>query len=325
MKRRFILYGIVLVGLALFPLGTGHLYSSFYVALLTRVFIFSVIVLGYDLLAGHSGIVSYGHAIFFGTGMYVAGLSLKYITVWFWLPLALAVAASGLVALVVGYLSLRTREIYFVFLTFAFSQFFYVISNTAQAIGAANGLSGIPKPIIFPGLDLSRYITFYYFALCILLVFLVLNFIIIHSPFGRVLVGIRENEGRMKFLGYDTQRALRRIFFVSGIYGGVSGALMGAFNSFASPASYHASVSGDVIIMAFLGGNRYLFGPVLGTAFVVILGDFLTSFVARTWMVFLGAIFGVCIIFNPTGMVGGYERLRNFISKRRLLSVDSRA
>jgi branched-chain amino acid transport system permease protein len=129
----------------------------------------------------------------------------------------------------------------------------------------------------------------------------------------------------MKFLGYDTQRALRRIFFVSGIYGGVSGALMGAFNSFASPASYHASVSGDVIIMAFLGGNRYLFGPVLGTAFVVILGDFLTSFVARAWMVFLGAIFAVCIIFNPTGMVGGYERLRNFISKRRLLSVDSRA
>jgi branched-chain amino acid transport system permease protein len=324
MKRRLFIYGIVLAVLALFPLGADHLYSNFYVAFFTRIFIFSIIVLGFDLLMGHGGIVSYGHAMFFGTGVYVAGLALKYVTAWFWLPLVMAVLASAFVAFLVGYLSLRTREIYFVFITFAFSQFFYVIANTTQAIGAANGLSGIPKPIIFPGLDLSRDITFYYFALCFLLFFVILNYVIIRSPFGRVLVGIRENEGRTKFLGYDTQRALRRVFLISGIYGGVSGALMAAFNSFASPASYHSSVSGDVLIMAFLGGNGHLLGPVIGTAFVVLLGDVLTSFVPRAWMMFLGAVFAVCIIFNPGGIVGGYEQLRGFLFKRRKhLNVNS--
>jgi branched-chain amino acid transport system permease protein len=317
MKRKPFLYAAVLLGLALFPLGAEYLYSGFYVALLTRIFIFSILVLGYDLLTGHSGIVSYGHAMFFGTGVYVAGLALKYITAWFWLPLLIAIGASALVAIVVGYLALRTREIYFVFLTFAFCQFFYVIANTTRAIGAANGLSGIPKPIIFWGLDLSRDITFYYFALIVLVIFIILSYIIIHSPFGRVLAGIKENEGRTKFLGYDTQRALRRIFVISGIYGGVSGALMAAFTSFASPASYHGSISGDAIIMAFLGGNGYLLGPVIGTAFVLFLGDILTSFMAQAWMMFLGAIFAVCIIFNPAGIVGGYERLHGYLFRRK--------
>ncbi len=322
MSRRRFLYAAVLFVLALLPLGVDHLYSGFYVALLTRIFIFSLVVLGYDLLAGHSGIVSYGHAMFFGTGMYVAGLALKYITAVFWLPLLMAIAAAALVAVIVGYLSLRTREIYFVFLTFAFSQFFYVIANTTQAVGAANGLSGVPKPIILPGLDLSRDVTFYYFALIFLVAFVVLNHIIINSPFGRILKGIKENEGRTRFLGYDTQAALRRIFTISGVYGGVSGALMVAFNSFASPASYHSSVSGDAIIMAFLGGNGYLLGPVIGTAFVVVLGDILTSFMARAWMMFLGAIFSICIIFNPSGIVGAYERLRTRLFGRKYSNVN---
>ncbi len=319
MRARIIVYCALLAALAFFPLGADHLYSSFYIALFTRIFIFSVIVLGFDLLAGHSGIVSYGHAMFFGTGAYVAGLALKYLTAWFWLPLLLAGGASALLAFLVGSLSLRTRKIYFVFLTFAFSQFFYAIANSTDAVGGANGLPGIPKPILFPGLDLSGDVTFYYFALVVLIIFLLLNFIIMRSPFGRILAGIRENEGRTRFLGYDTQAALRRIFVISGLYGGVSGALMAAFSSFASPASYQASVSGDVIIMAFLGGNGRLFGPVLGTAFVIILGDVLTSLMAHVWMMVLGAIFALCIIFNPQGMVGGYERLRAFLVGRRRL------
>ncbi|HWT82385.1 MAG TPA: branched-chain amino acid ABC transporter permease, partial [Candidatus Methylomirabilis sp.] len=267
---------IVLLALLVFPLGTNLLFSSFYVSLLTRIFIYAVIVIGFDLLAGYTGMISYGHALFFGTGAYLSGMLLKHWIPWFWPAMAATILASAALAYVVGYLSIRTREIYFVFLTFAFSQFFFVTANSWDFIGASNGLSGIPKPFIIPGFSLSEGLTFYYFALAWLLAAYLLAHLITRSAFGRVMVGIRENEERTKFLGYDTQRTIRWTFVISGVYGGVAGALMGIFNSFASPNLYHPAVSGEIIMMALLGGMGTLLGPVIGAGLVIVLGDILS-------------------------------------------------
>ncbi len=123
--KRSLIYWIILAVLIAFPWGAHILYSSFYISLLTRIFIYAIIVVGFDLLAGYTGMISYGHALFFGTGAYLTGMILKHWTPWFWPPLLLTVLASGGIAYIIGFLSIRTREIYFVFLTFAFSQFFF--------------------------------------------------------------------------------------------------------------------------------------------------------------------------------------------------------
>ena len=309
--------GILLAFLIAFPLGEGFLYSPFYLALLTRIFIFAIIVIGYDLLAGYTGMVSYGHALFFGTGAYVIGMLLKHWTPWFWPPMAITILASALVAYVVGRLALRTREIYFVFLTFAFAQFFFVTAQSWDFVGGANGLSGVPKPWLLPGLNLSSPVAFYYFTLACLGVAYLFARLIIGSPFGRVMVGIRENEERTKFLGFDTHLIIRRVFVISGIYGGVAGGLMAAFNSFVSPTFYHPAVSGEIIIMSLLGGMGTLIGPIFGSALVIILGDILSSWLAESWMMVLGGIFAAFILFSPGGVMALARKIGSWVKREK--------
>jgi len=308
--RSALVHLAVLVLLLAFPWGGDRLYSGFYVSLLTRVFIYGIMVLGYDLLGGYTGMISYGHAMFFGTGAYVAAMLLKHITAWFWPPLIAAVLGCGLVAYLVGHLSIRTRHIYFVFLTFAFAQFFFVVANSWEFVGAANGLAGVPKPMIAPGLDLSGKFKFYYFTLLLLILAYLLARIIVSSAFGRILIGIRENEERTQFLGYNTNSAIRRVFVISGMYGGAAGALMAAHNSFASPMLYHPSVSGEVIMMTLLGGMGTLVGPLIGTAVIIILSDALSSWLAGAWMMMMGAVFALCVLYTPDGLVGLLHRFR---------------
>ncbi|MBU2550582.1 MAG: branched-chain amino acid ABC transporter permease [Proteobacteria bacterium] len=302
---------VVILVLLLLPLGADHLFSGFYISLMARVFIYAIMILGFDLLAGYTGMISYGHAMFFGTGAYVTAMLLKHVTAWFWPSLLASVVGCGLLAYVVGYLSIRTREVYFVFLTFAFAQFFFVAANSWEFVGAANGLAGIPKPIVLPGLDLSNSTVFYYFCLIVLAAAYGLARLFIRSPFGRILVGIRENEERTQFLGYDTHGAIRRVFVISGMYGGAAGALMASMNSFASPVLYHPAVSGEIIIAALIGGMGTLVGPVLGAGVIILLTDLLSSWLAEAWMMIVGALFAFCVLFTPDGLMGLIRRFRS--------------
>lgn len=306
---------IVLAALIAFPLGANVLFSDFYLSLFTRIFIYAIIVIGFDLLSGYTGMISYGHALFFGTGAYIVGMLLKHWTHWFWPPIAITILGSALIAYVVGRLALRTREIYFVFLTFAFAQFFFVTAQSWEFVGGANGLAGVPKPLLFPGVNLSSQVTFYYFTLACLVVAYLIARVIIRSPFGRVMVGIRGNEERTKFLGFDTHLIIRRVFVISGIYGGVAGALMAAFNSFASPTFYHPAVSGEIIIMSLLGGMGTLIGPIVGSALVIILGDILSSWLAESWMMVLGGIFAAFILYSPGGVMALFQKVGALLRK----------
>ena len=313
--KRFYFTLIILAALIAFPWGANLFYSSFYISLLTRIFIYAIIVVGFDLLAGYTGMISYGHALFFGTGAYMTGMILKHWTPWFWPPIFITILASGLIAYVIGFLSIRTRHIYFVFLTFAFSQFFFVTANSLNFIGASNGLSAVPKPIIFPGFSLSGENSFYYFALAALVVGYLLARLITQSAFGKVMVGVRENEDRTLFLGYDTRKVILRVFIISGIYGGFAGALMAAFNSFVSPTLYHPAISGEIIIMTLLGGMGTLVGPIIGSGLVIILGDVLSSWLAESWMMILGAIFVVVILFSPGGVMAISQKISQLVKR----------
>ena len=302
--------------LIIFPIGADRIYNPFYISLLNRVLIYGIMVLGYDLLGGYAGMISYGHAMFFGTGGYVAAMLLIHLTPWFWLPFIAAVLACALLAYIVGYLSIRTRHIYFVFLTFAFAQFFFVGANTWEFIGGETGLAGVPKPILGPQIQLSGKFQFYYFTLFLLVVGYLLARRIVNSPFGRVLVGIRENEERTRFLGFDTNRAIRQVFVISGMYGGAAGVMLAVHNSFCSPMLFHPSVSGEVIIMSLLGGLGTLIGPLIGALVMIFLSDTISSWFANAWMGIMGALFAVCVLFTPEGLVGVVRKWRSTKMKK---------
>ncbi len=299
-----------LAALVALPLGAGTLYSDFYLSLAVRTFAFAILLLGFDLLAGYGGRISFGHAMFFGTGAYTAALVLKHLTTSVWVVLAATVLVTAVVAYVIGVLSIRAREIYFVFLTFAFAQFFYHAVNNWEWVGAANGLPGIPTPVLGPGVDLASRRGFYYFALALTVVGLVVARRLVRSAFGHVLVGIRENEERARFLGYDVTRCLRRAFVLSGVFAGVGGSVLAMHQSFVAPTLYHWSVSGEVLLMELLGGMGTLVGPMFGAAFVIVLGDVLSSSMAERWGLVMGLIYAACVLFSPTGLAGIIRKLR---------------
>jgi branched-chain amino acid transport system permease protein len=300
----------VLALLLLLPLGAGRLYSDYYMALGIRVLVFALFLVGFDLLAGYAGLISFGHAMFFGTGAYAAALMLKYVTTSVWAVLAASIVVSVMVGAIVGYFAIRAREIYFVFLTFAFAQFFYNFVNTWEFAGAANGLPGIPKATLGAGVSLGDRATFYYFTLAVAVAGYLLARRLVRSGYGRVLVGIRENEERARFLGYDATRCLRRAFVISGVYAGVAGSLLAIDQSFVAPTLYYWSVSGEVLLMELLGGMGTLAGPAAGAAFVLVLGDTLSSLMAERWLLIMGLIYAVCVLFSPTGFAGLVRRLR---------------
>lgn len=305
-----LLLAALLALLVALPLGGGRLYSEFYVALAIRILVFALFLIGFDLLAGYAGLISFGHAMFFGTGAYTAALTLKYVTPSIWGVLAAAILANAVVALVVGYFAIRAREIYFVFLTFAFAQFFYNFVSTWEFVGAANGLPGVPKPTLGLGIDLANRAAFYYFTLAVGVAGYLIARRIVGSGYGRVLVGIRENEERARFLGYDVTACLRRAFLISGIYAGVAGSLLAADQSFVAPTLYYWSVSAEVLLMELLGGMGTLAGPVAGAAFVIVLGDILSSLMAERWLLVMGLVYAACVLFSPTGFAGLVRRLR---------------
>jgi len=292
----------VLLALLLLPVGSGKLFSDFYVALCLRIMIFGVLMLGFDLLAGYCGLVSFGHAMFFGTGAYVAALTWKYLSDSMWVGMLLGLGLNAVIGYVLGLLVVRTRTVYFIFLTFAFSQFFFVTANSWRLIGGTDGLTGIPAPTLLPGISLGERIPFYYFTVALLVIAYLVAHRIVNSHFGRLLRGIHQNEERVKFLGYNSPLMIRRVFLISGLFGSVSGTLMACFQPFVPPDYYHLSMSGEFVMMGLLGGMGTLVGPLAGTAIVIFLGDFLSSWLKEAWMLCLGAMYVICILFSPEGL-----------------------
>jgi len=305
LTKYFFLAGFAL--LVLLPLASPTFIAEYYLDLLTKVLIFGIALLGYDILAGYTGLVSLGHALFFGLGGYCAAFTINNYSTNLVPALVVALFFTLIIGLVVGYFSTQTKDIFFVFLTLAFAQFFYLAAfNLTTITGGDNGItirkvtlglpqlweSGVPRPVGF------YYLTLFFFFLTYAICRKVVN-----SPFGKVLEAIRENEERVSFLGYNVRLLKIKSYMISISLTAVAGVLFATYQNFVSPGMLYWVISGDFILMSVLGGMGTLIGPVIGGAIVLILGDWLSS-LTENWMIFIGTFFVLIIIFAPGGVVG---------------------
>jgi branched-chain amino acid transport system permease protein len=279
-----------------------------YTALGTRVLVLGIAAMSVNFLLGFTGVLSFGHAAYFGLGAYGAGLTLKYLTASTPLAVICGTLLGGVAGAVLGALIVRRRGVYFAMVTIAFGQVFYYIAfQWSSLTGGDDGLRGFsrqPLDLGFFSIDIaSNAQYFYYFVLfCFALVTGAMAFVL-RSPFGRTMLAIRENERRARFLGIPVERHIWIAFTLSCVFVAFAGALYALINNFADPRGLHYSQSGDFVIMAVMGGMRSFWGPLLGAAVFVVLQDYLSS-ITINWMSFVGLMFVLVVLFFPRGLLG---------------------
>jgi branched-chain amino acid transport system permease protein len=280
--------------------------------LLTEILVFGLFAASLDLLIGYSGLASLGHGGYFGVGAYAAGLLGLHATSNAFAQIAVAAAVAAGVALVTGVFAVRSRGVYFLMLTLAFGQLLWVLAlNWTSLTGGSNGIYGLPVAT-FAGS--SKWLVgtdhFYWYTLCAFLVgYLVLR-VVVSSPFGRSLAGIRENETRMRSLGYNVPLYKLAVFSVAGGIAGFAGALACQQPRFFSPEGMSFEVSAVAVVAIIIGGRRSLLGAVLGAAVYYILRDQLSGVLSSHWELALGAVFVLVVYLLPQGVVGGGRWLR---------------
>jgi branched-chain amino acid transport system permease protein len=270
-----------------------------------------------DILIGYTGMVSFGHSAFFGLGMYGAAAALlMFSPPNLWLALAFGLVASALAALFVAYFSTRLRDIYFAITTLIFSQIFYVIVFTwTEVTGGENGLN-FPRPRLgIPGLFSTPFTseTMHWFVLAVVTASYLILRRITRSPFGMVLQSIRENEPRTRAIGYPVERYKIVAVMLSGLFAGLAGVLYAVQNRFAAPDFIFFLVSGETVIFNVMGGIGTLVGPIVGAGFFQLMREFLSRIFGDQfpYLIPLGVVFIVMIIFLPQGLLGFARRWLN--------------
>lgn len=303
----------VKVVLAIIALAYPYIIKSYYLSLSIEVLVFAIFALSLDLLLGYTGLPSFGHAAYFGLGGYLVayiasssdlalGLTSNLL---FTLPVIMSVTA--VVALIIGFFALRTSGIYFLMITLAFAQMLFSIAIRWSGVtGGSDGLPGVARPTIGIG-PLSYSFTsresYYYLVLLFFLLSWWLMRKIVNSPFGWTLRGIRENEQRMRALGYNTFRYKMAAFAISGAMASVAGMLLVHFFRHASPDSLHWTTSGEVMVMLIIGGAGTLIGPVMGAALIRLFPLLVSSYTDR-WKSLEGLLFIAFVLYAPQGILG---------------------
>jgi branched-chain amino acid transport system permease protein len=283
-----------------------------YTALATRVLVLGLAAMSLNFLLGFTGVLSFGHAAYFGLGAYGAGLTLKYLALSTPLAIIGGILLGGICGALLGLLIVRRRGVYFAMVTIAFGQVFYYIAfQWSSLTGGDDGLRGFARQPIDLGFFKLDILTspnvFYYFVLfCFAIAVGIMGFIL-RSPFGRTMIAIRENERRARFLGIPIERHIWIAFSLSCFFMGFAGALYALVNNFADPRGLHYSQSGDFVMMAVMGGMRSFWGPLLGAFVFVVLQDYLSS-ITVNWMSFVGLLFVLVVLFFPRGLLGFFQR-----------------
>ena len=302
----------VLVWMLLALLPALPFMSKFYLLLAFDALLFGAIAMSLDLLMGYTGLVSFGHAAFFGLGAYASAILLERGVISLWVCLLAAVVVVGLYALVVSYFSTARRGIYFALLTLIFAEVVYTFFRYTQTFGGSDGIQGVPAPQLAPGLAIDTPLRNYYLVLVYLGLAYVVCRTLVTSHFGKVLVAIRENEDRARFLGYNVQRYKMAVCMISALLTGLGGALYPGRSAFATPDLMLWTVSGEFIIMVMIGGIGTLAGPIVGGAFFVLLQEKVSSYVDWYFIV-IGLVLIFIVLFMPRGLLG----IRSLLVGRR--------
>ena len=312
-SRRLLALAAIWLALLLAPYWMAPLGG--YTALGTRVLVLGLAAMSVNFLLGFTGVLSFGHAAYFGLGAYGAGFALKFLAPSTPLAVLCGTLLGGLAGAVLGTLLVRRRGVYFAMVTIAFGQVFYYIAfQWSSVTGGDDGLRGFsrqPLDFGFIKIDiLANANAFYYFVLvCIALAVGVMGFLL-RSPLGRTLIAIRENERRARFLGIPVEQHIWLAFVISCVFCSLAGALYALLNNFADPRGLHYSQSGDFVIMAVMGGMRSFWGPLIGAAIFVALQDYVSSQTSN-WMSIIGLFFVLVVLFFPRGVLGMIRRKVN--------------
>jgi branched-chain amino acid transport system permease protein len=292
---RLLAYGVGLVLTLLLP-------HVLYPVLALDILLWGLFAISVDLLLGFVGLLSFGHAMFWGLSGYTAGYLTKTIALDYPFAALVGAGAAALLAVPIGYLSTRRKGIYFAMVTLAFAQMvFYVVNEARPITGGENGLQGISRTLL--GTNLNDATAFYYAALPMVLFGYWLAHRIVHSPFGHVLVSIRDNEARAQALGYPTGRYKLLAFVLSAFLAGLAGGLYSLGHGFAALELVHWSTSGTAVVMTILGGIGTLWGSILGAALFLLLRDWLSTF-TDAWGVVTGSFFIVIVLGFRRGVWG---------------------
>jgi len=302
MRRALLLLGAA--ALALFPLVGG----AFYLQLLAKIMLMAVFAMSLDLLMGFTGLVSLGHAAFFGIGAYALYLlSPEYDAADFWVSAPIAISAATLAALAIGVLVLRTSGVYFIMATLAFAQMFFYFATGSKLLGGSDGVSinVRPNPAIlgWTPFDLGNRVQFYYVALAAMLATYLLLRMVLRSLFGHAIQGIRASEQRMRALGYPVFRYKLAAFAIAGALAGLAGYLSAAQYGSVNPEFFGWQMSGTVLMMVILGGIGTLYGPILGAFGLTLLQELLTE-LTKHWLLPMGVFIILAVLLLPQGIGG---------------------
>lgn len=300
-------FGLLVIIVALAPM---YFPNSFWQRLLTEALILGLLAMSSDLLIGYVGMVSFGHALFFGTGCYMAAYALMWTQsgLGLWLAIVLGLLGTGIVGAFVAYFSTRLRDIYFSITTLVFAQIFWVIVFTwTDVTGGENGLVFNPPKLSMLGLFEAEFtpMSMHWFVLAVVTICYLIVRRITQSPFGMVLQAIRENEERTRAIGYRVERHKMAAVMLSALVAGLAGVLYGIFNAYAAPDYFFFLQSGETIIYNVMGGIGTLVGPIVGAGVFILLKELFSSFWSpEYYLIPVGLLFTLMVMFMPQGLLG---------------------
>jgi branched-chain amino acid transport system permease protein len=304
MKRKLLLILLIGVIVALLP----TFVSTYYAGLAIQIFIMAVFAMSLDILVGYTGLPSMGHAAYFGAAAYTTGFLFLAGIKNFWLIMVLGIGFGGLTAALFGLLAVRAHGPYFMIITVALSQVLWGIAFKWRSItGGDDGLPGIGRPLLGMGIDVKPDLYFYYLTFTVFVVVFAAIFVLVNSPFGYALRGIRESESRMKALGYNVWLYKYLAFIFAGALAGISGVMWVFYCGYVNPSDAGLDLSVKGLLMLILGGSGNLFGPAVGAAIMVLLQNVVSSLTER-WSLVLGIVYVAAVMVFSEGIFSILKR-----------------
>jgi branched-chain amino acid transport system permease protein len=292
------------------------LLPPFLLTLLTQTLIYAILAMSLDLILGYTGLSSLGHAAYLGLGAYSVGILATRHGAGFWTTLAIGIGLAAAVAAAFGLVALRATGVYFLMITLALGMVVWGFANRWVSLTRGdNGISPVPRPDLGLPWPVTTARPFYYLVAVGFVGCFALLRVIVRSPFGHTLVGVRESESRMRTLGYHVWLHKYLAFVISGGVGGFAGALWAYYNGFVTPADLDLSVSIEVLLMVALGGRGTLLGPALGAAVIVLLKNLVSVYTQR-WLLILGVVYIATVRYAPDGIVGAIAQGRRWTRSR---------
>jgi len=298
-----------------FPFAMRALDAEFYISVASRILIYGIAATSLNLILGYGGLVSFGHAAFFGIGAYAVGIGITEGLVSGWLGFPLAMAVAALAAAAIGAVSLRTRGVYFIMITLAFAQMLYYLVNSVKAYGGDEGLNIRLRSSFGFGLNLKDDLTFYFVVLACVAGTLVVVSRLMRSRFGRVVLAMRDDDARAEAIGFPTFRFKLILFVIGAALGGLAGALMVNQQNYVNPNVLHWTQSGTLMVMVILGGVGTLWGGLLGAAALLVLEEVVSAYTVH-WQFYVGWVLLAIVLYAPRGLVGLVERAASALRGR---------